>query len=194
MKLEMIPPSSTPTKNPTRTSTSAGGISNERKTLEQIREQRSNITSPTSVLPTTIPATRNKKKLSVTKSTSKKTNVVDLISSNVIGSRIIISTPFGEKEIVYADYTASGRSLQFIEDYMVQVVSPLYANTHTEASTTGAQTTHFREEARDIIRNATNAPSDEYTVLFTGSGSTGKSPLAHPHIAITIESKDFRNM
>ena len=100
-------------------------------------------------------------------------NSVDLIRSNVIGSRCIITTPFGKKEIVYADYTASGRALQFVEDYMVKVVAPMYANTHTEASATGAQTTHLREESRDFIREATNAPIDDYAVLFTGSGATG---------------------
>ena len=57
---------------------------------------------------------------------------------------------------------------QIIEDCMMKVVAPSYAKTHTEASATGAQTTHLREEARNLIRKAVNAPSDEYTVLFTG--------------------------
>jgi len=103
-----------------------------------------------------------------TASSAGSSDIVKLIRSNVIGSRSIISTPFGKREIVYADYTASGRCLKFIEDYMMKVVAPSYANTHTEASATGAQTTHFREEARDLIRKAVNAPSDEYAVLFTG--------------------------
>lgn len=98
---------------------------------------------------------------------------VDLVRRAVIGSRHIIDTPFGKKELVYADYTASGRCLQFVEDYMTNVVAPTYANTHTEASATGAQTTHHREEARECIRQAVNAPAVDYTVLFTGSGTTG---------------------
>ncbi len=113
---------------------------------------------------------------SIKSSTSNNSTVanqaVSIIRANIIGDRYTIETPFGPKEIVYADYTASGRSLQFIEDYMTKVVAPAYANTHTEASATGSQTTHLREEARDFIRTALNAPSDEYAVLFTGSGST----------------------
>jgi len=98
---------------------------------------------------------------------------VKIIRTNVIGRRCIMSTPFGKREVVYADYTASGRSLRFIEEFMDKVVSPTYGNTHTEASMTGAQTTRLREEAREIIHNATRAPKDEYSVLFTGTGATG---------------------
>mmetsp|Transcript_28461 Transcript_28461/g.43474 ORF Transcript_28461/g.43474 Transcript_28461/m.43474 type:complete len:688 (-) Transcript_28461:114-2177(-) len=98
---------------------------------------------------------------------------VGTIRKNVVGARCQYSTPFGKREMVYADYTASGRCLKFLEEYMLDVVAPLYANTHTEASMTGAQTTRLREEARDIIGQSVNAPKKEYVVLFTGTGSTG---------------------
>ena len=49
---------------------------------------------------------------------------------------------------------------------------PLYANTHTESSGTGLQTTRFREDAREIIADCVGA-TDEHAVLFCGSGSTG---------------------
>jgi len=51
-------------------------------------------------------------------------------------------------------------------------VLPLYANTHTESSGTGLQTTRFREEARQIIKDCCNADED-YALVFAGSGSTG---------------------
>jgi len=98
---------------------------------------------------------------------------VALIRLNVIGRRCIMSTPFGKKEMVYADYTASGRCLKFIEEFMEKVVAPTYGNTHTESSMTGAQTSRLREEARDIIAEAVNAPKENYDVLFTGTGATG---------------------
>ena len=79
--------------------------------------------------------------------------------------------PFGPRRVTYADYTASGRALSFVEDFIREVVLPLYANTHTESSGTGLQTTRFREEAREIIRAALGA-GDEHAIIFVGSGST----------------------
>jgi selenocysteine lyase/cysteine desulfurase len=49
---------------------------------------------------------------------------------------------------------------------------PLYANTHTETSGTGLQTTRFREEARAIIKAAVGGGADD-VVIFCGSGATG---------------------
>jgi selenocysteine lyase/cysteine desulfurase len=97
--------------------------------------------------------------------------LIDKIRESVIGENCIIDTPFGQQPLVYADYTASGRSLGFIEDYIRQQVLPFYANTHTETSYTGAQTSVFREEARQEIRSAINA-RDEDQVIFCGSGAT----------------------
>jgi selenocysteine lyase/cysteine desulfurase len=73
--------------------------------------------------------------------------------------------------VTYADYTASGRALSFIEDFIREQVLPRYANTHTESSGTGLQTTRLREDARAIIRNAVGG-DEETVVIFTGSGST----------------------
>ncbi|UCG40320.1 MAG: aminotransferase class V-fold PLP-dependent enzyme [Acidimicrobiia bacterium] len=99
-------------------------------------------------------------------------SLIETIRRSVIGSREIVQGPFGPTPVIYADYTASGRALSFIEDYIRDAVLPLYANTHTESSGTGLQTTRFREEAREIIRRCFGA-TDEHAVLFTGSGSTG---------------------
>ena len=93
------------------------------------------------------------------------------IRHGIIGETHSIATPFGEKPLVYADYTASGRSYAPIEDFIRHSVLPLYANTHSESSLTGRQTSKLREDARDIIRKALNA-GDEHAVIFCGAGST----------------------
>jgi len=97
--------------------------------------------------------------------------LINYVRRSIIGDRQSIQTPFGEKPLVYADYVASGRSLTFIEDYIRDHVLPYYANTHTEASFTGAQITTLREQARQEIKRSLNCQSDDQ-VLFCGSGAT----------------------
>jgi selenocysteine lyase/cysteine desulfurase len=83
----------------------------------------------------------------------------------------VLPGPYGPRRVVYADYTASGRSVAFIEEYIQRQVLPFYANTHTEASGTGRQTTGLREEARRVVHRAVGGSPDD-VVLFCGSGAT----------------------
>jgi selenocysteine lyase/cysteine desulfurase len=97
--------------------------------------------------------------------------IIERIRNGIIGERQLFSTSLGQPPMIYADYTASGRSLTFIEDFIRDRVMPYYANTHTETSFTGAQTTALREESRSIIKRALNA-GDDYRLIFCGSGAT----------------------
>src|SRR3990170_926452 len=98
--------------------------------------------------------------------------LVEAIRAAVIGDDEAVMGPFGLRRVTYADYTASGRSLEFIEDYIRAAVLPLYANTHTESSGTGLQTTRFREDARAMIRESLGGNPGDHVVIFSGSGST----------------------
>ncbi len=70
----------------------------------------------------------------------------------------------------YADLTATGRYLHFVERW-IQRIRPFYANTHTAVSSTGRIITALREKAREVVARAVRAAPDDQ-VLFTGAGAT----------------------
>ena len=97
---------------------------------------------------------------------------------DVVGYGSTFSGAYGDKLMVYADWTASGRALRIVEAKIRNDVLPLYANTHTSTSTTGAQSSCFRQEARQVVAQCVNARvgySDKHSdvVIFAGSGSGG---------------------
>jgi selenocysteine lyase/cysteine desulfurase len=98
--------------------------------------------------------------------------LIETIRASIIGDDHALEGPYGPRRVTYADYTASGRSITFLEDFIREQVMPLYANTHTETSGTGRQTTQFRHDARDIIHRAVGGGPDDL-VIFCGSGATG---------------------
>ncbi|GAB1602855.1 uncharacterized protein LOC115212374, partial [Argonauta hians] len=94
------------------------------------------------------------------------------IQDSIIGKDLTVQGPYGPVKIIYCDFTASGRCLSFIEDYIRDYVMPFYGNTHTTTSICSRQTTCFRDNARNIIRRCVNA-SHEDVVIFAGNGCTG---------------------
>jgi len=104
--------------------------------------------------------------------TRERDALLESIRQGTIGDDRAVVGPFGIRRVTYADYTASGRSLDFVEDFIRNEVMPLYANTHTETSTTGLQTTRFREDARRLIHESVGGGDDD-VVIFCGAGATG---------------------
>ncbi len=92
------------------------------------------------------------------------------IRENLIGGAASFETPFGTRRLTYADYVASGRGLKHVERVLQERVLPLYANTHTEDSRSGATTTSLAHEAGEYIKAQLGAP--DFKIVFCGSGST----------------------
>lgn len=101
------------------------------------------------------------------------------LRAGLIGDGMMISGPFGERELIYADYVASGRALRQIEEFVLDHVLPVYANSHTEASHCGSAMTRMREAARSEIARICGA-DETYATVFCGSGATaGINRLVH---------------
>ncbi len=103
-------------------------------------------------------------------SLASKDPIADL-RAGLIGEGRMIPGLRGEVPLIYADFIASGRALAQVEDFIRDEVLPFYANTHTEASFTGARTTALREAARGEIARLVGA-GQEHAVIFAGSGAT----------------------
>lgn len=93
------------------------------------------------------------------------------VRHEIIGRDFTFTTPFGERLLTYADYTASGRSLGFIEKYLIKIQRE-YANTHTEDDITGRHMTGLLHGAEKLIKTAFNAEKNCY-IIATGTGTTG---------------------
>jgi len=95
----------------------------------------------------------------------------EYLRRQVIGADAPMTTPFGERLMVYADYTASGRCLDMIEKYL-QNLQRNYANTHTEDDISGRSMTHLLEQAESSIKRSVNAGPDG-RIISVGTGATG---------------------
>jgi selenocysteine lyase/cysteine desulfurase len=92
------------------------------------------------------------------------------IRRSEIGAATLVASPFGPRRMLYADLTASGRALSFVEERIARLL-PMYANVHSANSTAGRTTAALREEARRAVARGVGASPDD-VVLFVGSGAT----------------------
>ena len=95
----------------------------------------------------------------------------DYVRGQVIGRNARIDTPFGPRVMTYADHTASGRGVRFVERYLERVLE-LYGNTHTEDDATGRTTTRRLHQAESTIKRLVGA-DERYKLIEVGAGTTG---------------------
>ena len=93
------------------------------------------------------------------------------VRNAIIGRNFTFQTPYGDRLLTYADYTASGRSLDFIEQFLIKIQRE-YANTHTEDDITGRHMTNLLHQAENLIKKALNSENN-CSVIAVGTGATG---------------------
>jgi len=90
---------------------------------------------------------------------------------NTIGDGLRFATPFGEKELIYADWIASGRLYKPIEEKITGIIGPYVGNTHSETNETGKRMTRAYQLSHKLIKEYLNAgPND--VIITAGSGMT----------------------
>ncbi len=109
------------------------------------------------------------------------------VRTDTIGRNATIVTPFGEKTMLYADFIASGRALHSIESVIANHVLPLYANTHTEDSATGAMTTRLVHEADDYVKQCLGA-GELHKLVWCGTGSTAAIKRLQEMLGLALPS------
>ncbi len=98
-------------------------------------------------------------------------NFFEKYRNNIIGINKTFQSPYGEKKIIYADWIASGRLYEPIEQKLQVTFGPLVGNTHSESSFTGSSMTHAYHYAQSIIKKHVNAGADD-VIITAGSGMT----------------------
>lgn len=98
-------------------------------------------------------------------------NFFSAFRRNVIGTQQTFESPFGEKEIIYADWTASGRAYRPIEECIQKEIMPFVGNTHTETTITGTLMSKAYAKSKIIVKQHVHANKDD-VLVFCGSGMT----------------------
>jgi selenocysteine lyase/cysteine desulfurase len=110
---------------------------------------------------------------------------------HIIGIDQEFEGPYGRKKIIYADWTASGRLYEPIEQRICYEMGGFVANTHTETSYTGKMMTKAYHDARHIIKEHVHAgPGD--VLIPAGTGMTGAVIKFQRILGIKIPEKAQR--
>ncbi|MDX1499449.1 MAG: hypothetical protein R3176_06110, partial [Woeseiaceae bacterium] len=114
------------------------------------------------------------------------------LREQIVGVDSTFDTPFGERLMVYCDYTASGRCLRFVEAY-IQSLQRVYANTHTEDDITGRSMSQLLHEAEEAIKASVNAGPDG-CIIACGTGATGAIDKLQQLIGVALAPATRQNL
>jgi selenocysteine lyase/cysteine desulfurase len=116
----------------------------------------------------------------------------EFLRDQIVGVDSTFETPFGQRLMVYCDYTASGRCLRFVETYL-QSLQRVYANTHTEDDITGRSMSQLLHEAETAIKESVNA-GPHGRIIACGTGATGAIDKLQQIIGVALAPATRRNL
>ena len=76
------------------------------------------------------------------------------IYDNLMGRQSTFKGPFGRKQVVYADLVSTGRSLKFLENFMMCEILPALSDSEAMTTVTGLQTMLYLDETRLVQCNS----------------------------------------
>lgn len=92
------------------------------------------------------------------------------LRDETVGYGSSMKGPYGKRKVTYADFTASGKQLRFIENYLAKI-SESYGSTHMNQTYTSRLTSDLYDHAKKLILSAVGA-DDDYCVIPSGTGAT----------------------
>ncbi|XP_050087179.1 uncharacterized protein LOC126572147 isoform X5 [Anopheles aquasalis] len=119
--------------------------------------------------------------------------IMKYIDDNVIGKGVAFLGPYGRRKVVYADYASSGRSLQFLEDYINKEVLPAFGDYSCISAVTGLQSHLYDNEARDLVRAAVGAIAEDEIVFCDNPAERLCYLLSNPNVC-DLSQPQFHNI
>lgn len=102
---------------------------------------------------------------------SELTDHFQKFRKDIIGNSVVYDSPYGQQNMLYADWVASGRLFKPIEERLSYEIGKWVANTHTETCESGQLMTNAYHYAQKLIKKHVNA-YDTDVLITTGFGMT----------------------
>lgn len=99
-------------------------------------------------------------------------DMFDNFRRNTIGYNHSFTSPYGRRQLIYADWIATGRLYRPVEEAIGTKFGPFIANTHSRTSVTGSVMSETYGFAADLIKSRVGA-NDHDVLLPCGTGATG---------------------
>ena len=117
-----------------------------------------------------------------------------LLRNEILGRDIVTRADrdepkFGDRLTLYADYTASGRSMKFMAPFLDYCMA-YHANPHSGEATTHARvSTHLYHDGIGSVLKTYNVSRETHTTLIPSAGSSGALDLLQRMLGVSVPAQ-----